>query len=73
MMYAMVCTRVDLAHAISVVSKYTTNLERQHWDAVKWIFRYLKGTTKYDITFVKQKSDLLVVGYVYADYVRDFG
>ena len=35
LMYAMVCTRSDLAHAVSVVSKYMANLVRQHWDTVK--------------------------------------
>ena len=71
LMYAMVCTRPNLAHAVSVVSKYMVNPEKQHWDAVKWIFRYLKGTTDYGITFVRQNSDLLVVRYVDADYVGD--
>jgi hypothetical protein len=71
LMYAMVCTRPDLAHAVSVVSKYMANPGKQHWDAVKWIFRYLKGTTDYGITFVRQKSDLSVVGYVDADYAGD--
>jgi hypothetical protein len=37
-------------------------------DAVKWIFRYLRGITDYGITFVRQKSDLSVVGYVDANY-----
>ena len=32
---------------------------------------YLKGTIEYDITFVKQKSDLSVVKYVDADYAGD--
>jgi hypothetical protein len=70
-MYAMVCTRPDLAHAVSAVSKYMANSGKQHWDAVKWIFRYLKGITDYNITFVRQKSDLSVVGYIDADYARD--
>jgi hypothetical protein len=71
LMYAMVCTRIDLAHAMSVVSKYMANPGKQHWDAVKWIFRYLKGTTDYGINFVRQKSDLSVVGYVDVDYAGD--
>jgi hypothetical protein len=71
LMYAMVCTKPDLAHAVSVVSKYMANPGKQHWDAVKWIFRYLKGTTDYGITFVRQKSNLSVVGYVDADYAGD--
>jgi hypothetical protein len=71
LMYVMVCTRPDLAHAVSVVSKYMANPGRQHCDVIKWIFRYLKGTTEYDITFVRHKSYLLVVGYVDADYAGD--
>ena len=71
MMFAMVCIRPYLAHVVSVVSKYIANLRRQHWDAVKYIFKYLKGTTEYGMTFVRHKSDLLVVEYVDADYVRD--
>jgi hypothetical protein len=31
-------------------------------------FRYLEGTTEYDITFFEQKNDLSVVGYEDADY-----
>jgi hypothetical protein len=54
-----------------MVSKYMANLGKQHWNAIKWIFRYLKGTTDYGITFVKQKSYLLAVGYVDANYVGD--
>jgi hypothetical protein len=64
-------TRPDLAHAVSVVSKYMANPGKQHWDVVKWIFKYLKGTTDYGITFVRQKSDLSVVGYVDTDYAGD--
>ena len=30
LMYAMVCTRPDLAHAISVVSKFLSNPGRMH-------------------------------------------
>jgi hypothetical protein len=71
LMYAMICTRPDLAHAVSVVSKYMVNTGKQHWDAVKWIFKYLKDTTDYGITFVRQKSDLSVVRYVDADYAGD--
>ena len=42
-----------------------------HWDAIKWIFRYLKSTTNYGIMFSKQQSDPLVRGYVDVDYVGD--
>uniref|UniRef100_A0A2N9HDQ7 Reverse transcriptase Ty1/copia-type domain-containing protein n=1 Tax=Fagus sylvatica TaxID=28930 RepID=A0A2N9HDQ7_FAGSY len=42
LMYAMVCTRPDIAHAVGVVSRYMSNPGKQHWEAIKWILRYLK-------------------------------
>lgn len=35
LMYAMVCTRPDLAHVVGVVSRYMSHLGIQHWNAVK--------------------------------------
>ena len=35
LMYAMVCTKPDLAHAVSTVSKYMANPGRKHWNVVK--------------------------------------
>ena len=43
-MYVMVCTRSDIAHVVSVVSRYLSNPGKVHWTAIKWILRYLKGT-----------------------------
>uniref|UniRef100_A0A2N9HKJ8 CCHC-type domain-containing protein n=1 Tax=Fagus sylvatica TaxID=28930 RepID=A0A2N9HKJ8_FAGSY len=44
------------------------NPGREHWNAVKWIFRYLKGTTEHEILFSRQLGTNSVVGYVDADY-----
>ena len=44
LMYAMVCTRPDIAHAVGVVSRFLSNPAKEHWESVKWILRYLKGT-----------------------------
>jgi hypothetical protein len=41
LMYAMVCTRPDVAHAVGAVSRFMLNLGKHHWEAVKWILRYL--------------------------------
>src|SRR3954468_16433281 len=70
MMYAMVCTRSDLAQSVGVMSKFLENPGRQHWDAVKWIFRYLRGTTSHGIMLGKH-GDTSVAGYVDADYAED--
>ncbi|GJY83485.1 retrovirus-related pol polyprotein from transposon TNT 1-94 [Tanacetum coccineum] len=42
MMYTMVFTRPDIAHAVGVVSRFMSNPGREHWEAVKWLLRYLK-------------------------------
>ena len=35
LMYAMVCTRPDLAFAVSVVSRFMRNPGKSHWKVVK--------------------------------------
>jgi hypothetical protein len=71
LMYAMVCTRPDLAHAVSIISRYMANPGREHWNAVKWIFRYLKGTAEHGILFSRQPGTNSVIGYVDANYAGD--
>nr|GFD48371.1 retrovirus-related Pol polyprotein from transposon TNT 1-94 [Tanacetum cinerariifolium] len=44
LMYLMVCTRPNIAYAVSVVSRYLANPSKNHWEAVKWILKYLRGT-----------------------------
>eukprot|EP00253_Pinus_taeda_P023170 PITA_23170 len=51
LMYAMVCTSPDIAHAVGVVSRYMKNPGKEHWMAVKWILRYLRGTTNQALCF----------------------
>jgi hypothetical protein len=41
LMYAMVCTRPDIAHAVGVLSRYMSKPGKEHWTAVKRVFRYL--------------------------------
>ncbi|WVZ95731.1 hypothetical protein U9M48_041458, partial [Paspalum notatum var. saurae] len=69
LMYAMVCSRPDLSHALSVVSRYMANPGKEHWKAVQWIFRYLRGTANACLQFGNSKSGL--VGYVDSDYAGD--
>ena len=45
LMYAIVCTRLDIAHAMRVVSRYMSRTGKQHWEAFKWILRYLRGSS----------------------------
>jgi hypothetical protein len=52
-MYAMVCSRPNLSHANSVVSRYMANLGKEHWQAVQWVLRYLRGSSSACLCFGK--------------------
>jgi len=65
LMYAMVCTRPDIAHAVGVVSRFMSDPGEKHWEGVKWILRYLKGTQKMGLCF--KGKDAKLRGYTDAD------
>ena len=54
LMYGMVCTRPDISYVVSVISRYMGNPRNGHWQTVKWILRYLRGTTKQVVWMVTQ-------------------
>lgn len=47
-MYAMVLTRLDISHAISVVSRYMALSSKGHWKGAKWIWGILKAPSNLD-------------------------
>ena len=68
-MYAMVCTRPDIAHAMGFVSRYMNNPGKEHWKEVQWILKYLRGTTSHELCF--GGSDIVLQRYVDADMAGD--
>ncbi|WVZ52997.1 hypothetical protein U9M48_003991 [Paspalum notatum var. saurae] len=56
LMYAMVCSRPDLSYAMSLVSRYMANPGKEHWNAVKWILRYLRGTSDASLRFGEKRE-----------------
>ncbi|KAG8489021.1 hypothetical protein CXB51_017120 [Gossypium anomalum] len=69
LMYAMVCSRPDLSYAVSAVSRYMANPDKEHWKAVQWILRYLRGTTDVCLQFGRTEDG--VIRYVDADFAGD--
>ena len=69
LMYAMVCTGPDISYAVGVVSRFMINPGETHWNAVKWILRYLKGTSRSCLCF--GSGDPILQGYTDANYAGD--
>ena len=69
LMYAIVCTRLDIAHAVRVVSRYMSRPGKHLWEAVKWILRHLRDSTDTCLYFTC--VSLKLQGYVDADLAGD--
>lgn len=69
LMNAMTCTHPNIAQALAVVSRFMSNPGKQHWQAVQWIFRYLKGTSNRGLCF--GGKDIHLRGYVDSDMAGD--
>ncbi|XP_057993172.1 uncharacterized protein LOC131174120 [Hevea brasiliensis] len=67
LMYAQVCTRPDIAFAISFLGRYLSNPGWSHWKAAKKFMRYLQGTKNYMLTY-KRSDNLKVIGYSDSDF-----
>eukprot|EP00253_Pinus_taeda_P003888 PITA_03888 len=51
LMYAMVCTRPDIAHAVGVLSRFMSKSRKEHWATMKRVFKYLRGTSEYGLYY----------------------
>ena len=51
LMFLMVSTRPDIAYTMSVLSHFSEQPNENHWNGVKRVFWYLKGTINYEILF----------------------
>lgn len=64
LMYLAIGTRPDIAFALSTVSQYLESPDKIHWNAVKRILKYLKGTVDYGLIF-KANTSLNLLAFIY--------
>jgi ATP-binding cassette subfamily B (MDR/TAP) protein 1 len=51
LMYAMVCTRLDIIHAMGVLRRYISKLGKENWTTVKRVFKDLHDTSSYGLCY----------------------
>nr|GEX33268.1 zinc finger, CCHC-type [Tanacetum cinerariifolium] len=68
LMYAMTSTRPDIAYAVGRLSRFTSNPCRHHWHALTRVFKYLKSTMNYGLSYVGYP--LVLEGYSDASWIN---
>uniref|UniRef100_A0A2N9GXV4 Reverse transcriptase Ty1/copia-type domain-containing protein n=1 Tax=Fagus sylvatica TaxID=28930 RepID=A0A2N9GXV4_FAGSY len=71
MMYAMHCTRPDIAFAVNRLSRYTSNPSAEHWKAIARVLGYLKKTK--DLGLYYSGYPVVLEGYSDANWVTSVG
>ena len=66
-------TRPDIATAVNIMAKHSSSPHPIHWQGVKRIFRYLRGTPDVGVMITGEENlcDLTLTCYVDADWATD--
>ena len=70
-MYAMITTRPDLSFSMSLLSRFMSNPGSEHWSALKWVLRYINGTSHVGLDYCKRYNSLDLVGFVDSNFAGD--
>ncbi|GJY49439.1 hypothetical protein Tco_0439395, partial [Tanacetum coccineum] len=69
LMYAMTCTRRDIAFVMGRLNRYTSNPITQHWQETQKVLKYLKKTMDYSLTYTGYS--LVLKGYTDASCISN--
>ncbi|WJZ93913.1 hypothetical protein VitviT2T_012812 [Vitis vinifera] len=70
LMYLANCTRPDIAFSVNLLARYSSAPTRRHWNGIKHILRYLRGTTDMGL-FYSRESKQQLFGYADAGYLSN--
>ncbi|KAL2243462.1 UNVERIFIED_CONTAM: Retrovirus-related Pol polyprotein from transposon TNT 1-94 [Sesamum indicum] len=70
-MFLMVCSQPDIIYAISCLNRYMSNPGPPHWEALKCLLRYVRGSIDIGITFSKFSDNIQLIGYVDSNYANN--
>ena len=69
LIYLATCTRPDISYA-SELSKKASNPGETHWEGIKRVMIYLRGTSSYGISYGHTPTAANLVGYADASYAK---
>jgi hypothetical protein len=58
----------DLSYEIIILSSFMQEPREIHWNATKWVLRYIQGTKYYGLLY-KKNTKFVLVGYLDAYFV----
>ena len=61
LLYLAQCTRPDIAFPVNLLARFSSAPTRRHWNDMKHILRYLRGTTYLGLFYSKEST---LKGYV---------
>jgi transposase InsO family protein len=72
LMYAMLCTRPDIAYAVQQLSQFSSKPTNAHFQAAKRVLRYLQGTQGTSLTYKPSgNTKTAIQGYCDANFAAD--
>jgi hypothetical protein len=74
LMWLAICTRPDMSYAVGHLSRYASNPDKPHADAVTQCLRYLRGTVDHRLTYIgKGRTEDVpsLIGYSDADWAGE--
>jgi len=71
LMYLSNQTRPDIAFPVNLLARFSQKPTMRHWNGIKHIFRYLKGTDDMGLFYDRTSMDKGLTGYADAGYLSD--
>jgi len=67
LIFISIVSRPDISYSVNQVSRFVNNFDENHWNAVKKIIKYLKGTKHYGILFQRTEDPFQLTGWSDSD------
>ena len=68
LMYLAMATRPDISYIVSYLSRFQSGYDNSHWQAVKRLLAYLKGTINLGLEYRSNKEPINLIRYSDSDY-----